>query len=146
MVWAGIAHRYRTPLVVIQGNLNVRRYREDILAPYVVPLLRNNGNIRIFQQNNATSYTARDTVRYTQAQNIDFINDWPSKSPDVNPIEHLWDNLDQRVRRLQNPPKNANELQQEWNNILQAVIHKLVNSMRQRCVSVVNAQGGHTRY
>ena len=32
MVWAAIAHGYRSPLVVIDGNLNAQRYRDDILA------------------------------------------------------------------------------------------------------------------
>ena len=82
--------------------------------------------------------------------NIDFIDDWPSKSPDLNPIEHLWDNLDTRVRQRQNPPGNVNELRdallEEWNNIPQAQINNLIHSMRHRCQAVSNARGGHTRY
>jgi len=39
MVWGGIAYGYRTPLVVIDGNLNAQKYKEDILGPHVVPLL-----------------------------------------------------------------------------------------------------------
>ena len=78
------------------------------------------------------------------------INDWPSKSPDINPIEHLWDNLDKRIRRRQNPPTNVNELRtallEEWNNIPQDDINKLVLSMRRRCQAVADARGGHTRY
>ena len=68
----------------------------------------------------------------------------------MNPIEHLWDNLDKRIRRRQNPPTNVNELRtallEEWNNIPQADINKLVLSMRRRCQAVANARGGHTRY
>ena len=37
MVWAAIAHGYRSPLVVIDGNLNVQRYRDDNLAHHVIP-------------------------------------------------------------------------------------------------------------
>ena len=110
----------------------------------------NNANISIFQHDNATSHTARDTVNFVKTNNIDFTDDWPANSPDLNPIEHVWNSLDRRFRRRSNPPANVNELRQaliqEWNNIPQAEISTLVNSMRRRCTAVVNSRGGHTRY
>ena len=64
----------------------------------------------LFQQDNARSHVARDNIQFLRNNNIDFIDDWPSKSPGLNTIEHLWDNLDTRVRQRQNPPGNVNEL------------------------------------
>ena len=67
----------------------------------------------------------------------------------LNPIEHLWDNLDTCVRQRQNPPGKVNELRdallEEWNNIPQTQINNLIHSMRSRCQAVSNARGGHTR-
>ena len=40
MVWGGVSQNHRTELVVIAGNLNAVRYREDILLPHVVPFLQ----------------------------------------------------------------------------------------------------------
>ena len=40
MVWGGVSQHHRTELVVIAGNLNAVRYREDILLPHVVPFLQ----------------------------------------------------------------------------------------------------------
>ena len=121
MVWAAIAHGYRSPLVVIDGNLNAQRYRNDILAHHVIPLFHNTANISIFQHDNVSSHTARDTVDFLRTNNIDFIDEWSANSPDLNPIEHVWDSLDRRLRRRPNPPANVNELRQaliqEWNNI-----------------------------
>ena len=65
-----------------------------------------------FQHDNATSHTARDTVNFPRANNVAFINDWPAKSPDLHPIEYLWDNLDQRVRCRPIPPSNVIQLRQ----------------------------------
>jgi hypothetical protein len=45
---------------------------------------------------NATSHTARDTEFPLGKFNIAFIDDWPAKSPDLNPIDQLYDNLDKR--------------------------------------------------
>ena len=150
MVWAAIAHGYHSQLVVIDGNLNVQRYRDYILAHYVILLFHNNANISIFQLDNATFHTARDTVHFLRTNNIDFIDDSSANSPDLNPIEYVWDSLDRRLRRRPNPPANVNELRQaliqEWNNIPQAEINTLVNSMCRRCTTVVNFRDGHTRH
>ena len=53
------ARGYRSPLVFTDGNLNVQRYRDDILAHRVIPLFHNNANISIFQHDNVTFHTAK---------------------------------------------------------------------------------------
>ena len=85
MVWAAIAQGYHSPLVNIDGNLNAQWYHDDILAHHVIPL-PNNAYISIFQHDNATSHTARDTVHFLGTNNID-----------LNAIEHVWDSLDSSV-------------------------------------------------
>ena len=71
-------------------------------------------------------------------------------SPDLSPIEHLWDELGRRVRHRKNPPETLQELRDalvhEWNNIPHAFIQRLIGSTRRRCESVVAARGGHTCY
>jgi hypothetical protein len=75
---------------------------------------------------------------------------WPALSPDLNPIEHLWDELGRRVHRRVNPPEYIDQFQRaltdEWNNITQAFVMRLRGSMRRRCLAVINTRGGHTRY
>ena len=72
------------------------------------------------------------------------------KSLDMNPIEHLWDELGRRVRNGPNPPANLVQLEQmpiqEWANIPQQTISNYVMSMRQRCAHLLRARGGHTKY
>lgn len=147
MMWAAISHNGKTNLVLVNGNLTAQRYCDEILQPHVLPIMQNNG--RIFQQDNARPHTARITTAFLQRNNVNVLS-WPSKSPDLNPIEHLWDELDRRVRQRQPAPQSlqqlANALQAEWANIPQQFIQNLTSSMGRRCQAVIDANGGHTRY
>ena len=54
MVWGAIGFRVKSPLVVIRGNMDAVRYRNEILIPHVLPLINNLPNQgRLFQQDNA---------------------------------------------------------------------------------------------
>ena len=148
MVWAGINNNRKTNLVIINGNLNAQPYRDEILAPVVIPYVNANPNA-IFQQDNARPHTARLTTQYLQANNVD-VFEWPSKSPDLSPIEQVWDLLDRRVRQRPVQPQTLRQLQhalvQEWNNISMNVIRLYIRSMRRHCRAVIQSTEGHTRY
>lgn len=147
MVWSGISYGHRTPLHFIEGNLNALRYRDEILTPTVVPFVRQHDVT--FQHDNARPHVARICMQFLEAEHIPVL-DWPAYSPDMSPIEHLWDVLDRRVRDRVPVPDNVRQLRvalrEEWNNIPQATIDNLINSMRRRCVALRDANGGHTRY
>ena len=147
MVWAGISFHHRTELHFIEGNINSNRYLTEILQPVAVPLVRRHG--LVFQQDNARPHTARVCTRYLQAQNVNVLP-WPAYSPDLSPIEHLWDTLGRAVRRRVHQPANVRQLRialrEEWTNIPRHEIQRLISSMRRRCTAVRDAHGGHTRY
>jgi hypothetical protein len=72
---------------------------------------------------------------------------------DFHRIHHHWTFMGwilRRVRHHHNPPETLQELRdalvQEWNNIPQAFIQRLIGSMRRRCQAGVATRGGHTRY
>jgi hypothetical protein len=146
MIWAGITLRRRTNLVFVDGTLTAARYRDNILAVEVVNFLNHNGPGITFQQDNARPHTARITQAFLQQQNIDVLP-WPSKSPDLNSIEHIWDELDHRVRQRPHKPITLQELhqalQEEWDNLPQAAISTVIASMKCRCQAVVDADRGH---
>ena len=92
----------------MRGRLNAMTYRDTILQPIVVPFMRNNG-LTLLQQDNARPHTARITTDFLRQQAVN-VMPWPSVSPDLNPIEHLWDELGQRVRARLLQPQNFQQL------------------------------------
>jgi transposase len=86
---------------------------------------------------------------YHEQNNINVLP-WPFKSPDLNPIEHLWDHLDKPVRQRQPPPQTLDQLcqmlQKEWRTIPRNNVRKLIEFMPRRCRAVFAARDGHTRY
>ena len=75
---------------------------------------------------------------------------WPGQSPDLNPIEHLWDELERQIRKRDPPPVSERELavilQEEWVKISDAVFQKLILSMNSRVKAVQRAKGYATKY
>ena len=150
MFWGGVSLGGRTELVALrEGNVNAVRYIADILEPHVVPYAENFGADFIFMQDNARPHTAQITQNFLRHENIETMN-WPANSPDLNPIENLWDMMGRRFRALPNPPANLDELtvaiSEIWNDIDQADMRTLILSMRRRCEAVIQARGGNTRY
>ena len=98
---------------------------------------------------NARPHRAHAIIHFLRQNAVDTIP-WPAMSPDLNPIEHLWDILGRRVRQRDPPVNNLNELiaalQQEWNRIPQNQIQRLIHGMRRRLEAVIRARGGHTKY
>jgi len=147
MIWAGISLHTKTPIVIIDGNLNARRYIDEVIQPIVIPHVQANRGM-IFMQDNAPCHIARATTHMLAANRVQVLR-WPSKSPDLNPIEHVWDLLDRRVRQRpvqQNLHELEMDLVQEWTALFQRSIRNYVMSMRARCLAVIAADGGHTRY
>jgi transposase len=97
MVWAGIFHGGRTQLKIVQGTLDAVKYREDILDPTVLSFLQQRNFDHVFQHDNARSHVARVCQDFLN-QNPIRVLPWPALSPDMSPIEYLWDELGRRVR------------------------------------------------
>ena len=153
MVWGAISAAGKSQLIRLHGNINADQYQEQALANGLIPFLNNhNGNMH-FMHDGAKPHTARTTTAWLAAHRVQVFGPWPSKSPDMNPIENCWGELSRRVRvrmQQQGMPHNADDLfdlvQDEWVNLDQAYVRRLVLSMRRRCVALFDADGGHTKY
>lgn len=150
MVWAGISFQARTELVFVEnGSLTAHRYIEEILSEYVVPYAPFIGDRFMFMDDNAAPHAARIVSEYFEQVEIHRMI-WPARSPDLNPIEHIWDMLKKRIRSRAVVPENVNDLRialrEEWENIPQTDIQATIRSMHRRMEAVIRARGGNTRY
>ena len=111
--------------------------------PVAVPLVQQRN--LILQQDNARPHVARVCQDFLANNNIAPLA-WPPYSPDLTPIEHMWDELDRRVRKRRNPPATLaqlrNALIDEWNNIPMRTVNALVNSIQRRIRAATAARGG----
>ncbi|GFU10798.1 transposable element Tcb1 transposase [Trichonephila clavipes] len=88
MVWGGIGHPSRTPLVRITSTLNSQRYISEVLEPVVLPYFQGLPTA-IFQQDNARPHVTRFVQRFFVNHQIELLP-WPARSADLSPIENMW--------------------------------------------------------
>lgn len=150
MVWGGISLEAKTELHVFRRpTLDAGTYITDILEDYVVPFAPFVGPNFLLMHDNARPHVAHVVRDYLNEVGIGTL-DWPARSPDLNPIEHLWDQLGTSIRRQLNPPRDLQELrtalEREWDQIPQVRVANLIRSMPRRVQDVIRARGGNTRY
>lgn len=148
MVWGCFSWHGVGRLQVIEGKMTAQVYC-NILRDNLKQSAETMGLGRIFkfQQDNDPKHTARITKQYFEDNEVDLL-EWPSMSPDLNPIEHLWDELDRRIpvsiRRNRNLFKN--KILETWSIIPVETLQNLVESMPRRLKAVLQNNGGHTKY
>ena len=147
--WWGIG-----PLVEVDGNMNSEGYI-DILAKYFVPWARSLAENHpyepqlVFQQDLASVHTSQYSTWWMETHDFKIL-EWASHSPDLNPIENLWEHLDSALRKQKSIPIKKEELinaiRDEWNNLSQEYLRTLISSMPNRVKSIIRVKGWHTKY
>ncbi|GFX38349.1 transposable element Tcb1 transposase [Trichonephila clavipes] len=122
MVWAGIMINGRTRLhVVANGTMTGERYIDEVLLPH-------------------------DCLDSESIQRLV----WPARSPDLNPIENVWDALGRQVAGRNYPPTNKNTLiralTDEWDKLPQQLLGNVVQSMVRRVECCITLHGEHIPY
>uniref|UniRef100_A0A1A8QL64 Tc1-like transposase DDE domain-containing protein n=1 Tax=Nothobranchius rachovii TaxID=451742 RepID=A0A1A8QL64_9TELE len=134
------------PLLPRNGALTAIRYRDE---PFVRPYADAGGPGFLLMHDNAWPHVARVCRQHLEDEGIETI-EWPSRSPYLNPIEHLWDIMFWSTRRRQVARQTVQELRdaltQIWEEMPQDTIRCLIRSMPRRCQACTQARGGHTRH
>ena len=135
-----------------RGGVSAQSYKsvlEEGLLPFYEP-----GDP--FMQDNARIHKTGGVPEWLEEHGIWTI-DWPAHSPDLNPIEHVWKLLKDKIREIepgfQDPKKNLADiayaeelLQLAWAEVDEQAIANLINSLEHRIYAVIRARGWYTHY
>ncbi|GFY12394.1 transposable element Tcb1 transposase [Trichonephila clavipes] len=150
MVWGCFSWFGLGPLVPVIGNMNSEMY-VDILENAPLPTLWKyfGEGPFLFHQDNCSIHTSRLAQAWFDEMGVLKL-DWPSQSPDLNPIQHLWDEIERRLCSQPNRPSSLQVLtstvMDAWKAVPMVTYQKLVESLPKYVQAVIHAKGGPTSY
>lgn len=147
MVWGCFSGFGIGPLHNIIGTMDRFMYR-DILKNVMLPYVEEQMPLRFqFQQDNDPKHSSKLVKEFFNVEQIPVLK-WPSQSPDLNPIENLWEIVDRslRTRNYSNKDDLFASLQEKWSNLDMGIINNLIESMPRRCQAVIENNGYFTKY
>lgn len=148
MVWGCMAYNGVGNIEFIESTMDKYRYL-DILKSNLRQSATKIGleNGFVFQQDNDPKHTA-EIVKLWLLYNVPKQLHTPPQSPDLNPIEHLWDLLERKIRQHNITSKTMlkDVITEEWGKITSEETSKLVKSMPKRLAEVIRRRGYPTSY
>lgn len=151
MIWSVISGKGLGRLYVVEGIMRQDQYR-DVLQHRLLPQLRDwFGEMEkfIFMQDGAPCHTAKSIKKFLSEEKVPLL-DWPGNSPDVNPIENVWELLKRKISKenITNKVNLIEKIIYYWNHDinLKEMSLKCIESMPRRVQTIIDAKGGLTKY
>jgi len=151
MLWGVLTPNGAGKITQIHGKMDAAMYC-GILAKFLRLQEQREGKKPgeyIFQQDNDPKHTSRLAKTHFERRGLTVLP-WPPNSPDLNIIEHCWNELKRRIYRRSRHPSTLGALvdaaKGEWVDVEQDFVETLYESMPRRMAAVMKAKGGNTKY
>ncbi|KAG1577716.1 hypothetical protein G6F47_013016 [Rhizopus delemar] len=137
---------------IYDGTMNSDLYQHilDTTLREIMEYYNMDWSTAYFQHDGDPKHRSKSAVQWLQANGVNYIDDWPAQSPDLNPIEHLWHHLKLKLSLYDKKAKGVHELwervEKEWNSFDKEVCRRYIDTMPARIKAVIDAKGGSTRY
>ncbi|GFX91300.1 transposable element Tcb2 transposase [Trichonephila clavipes] len=127
-----------------------RRDGEKFHSECVVRTVKHPTKIMIWSVISVKGTGRLDVVKaFLAEQNIPLL-DWPGNSPDMNPIENIWELMKREVAKdvITNKTQLLERIIHVWNNHpqMQETVQSCIDSMPRRFEALIAAKGGSTKY
>lgn len=149
MVWAAFSFTGKTPMCFISTKMTSDRYIElldGVLIEFMEDFMQEDC---IFQQDNAAIHVSNMSKAWFDNKKITLMK-WPARSPDLNPMENLWGILSRKVyangKQYDTVASLKSSIKKAWEEIGPNVLSTLIDSMPARIFSVIQNNGGSTKY
>ncbi|GFV74075.1 transposable element Tc1 transposase [Trichonephila clavipes] len=136
--------------VVANGTMTGQRYIDEVLLPHVRLFHGTVGDKFVFMDDNATCHRTLAVQDCLDSEGIQRLVR-PARSPDLNPIENVWDALGKQIAGSKlSSDKQENTLiralTEEWDKLPQQLLDNVVQSMVRRVECCITLHGGHIPY
>lgn len=152
MFWAAIGYNYKSPIIWMDFDddeetpksttLTQTRYRNFILQRIREKLTNKR---TIFMQDGARPHTGKVPVQWLEQNKVTWIRDWPANSPDLNPIEEIWKEVNRELAE-RGVPQSTAEIKQMveeiWRDYPMSKVNNHVMSFMSKCKTCVKNRGG----
>lgn len=148
MVWGAFSYHGVGPLVFFEKGVrvNTEKYLDLLIdnLEYCFDIC----HATVFMQDGAPCHTSHAVKEWLDNCAIDYIQDWPANSPDLNPIENLWSIVKKELREKDTSTvaKLKAAITSVWENLNEDVIHKLIDSVPHRLRECIKKKGNTTKY
>ncbi|CAF3774289.1 unnamed protein product [Rotaria sp. Silwood1] len=140
--------------ISMKGVLSCHTLRCNLSGPYYVHILKNYLlpadnfiEIVVYRTTMTPKHTSNIFQQFNDKDILQLL-EWPSNSPDVNPVENLWSIVKCNIEKTK--PSNIDELElflaEKFKNIDIDTVRNCVMSMKKRCLSLIDCKGERIKY